>query len=73
MLIKKTILIIKDSYSHSLVPFLINNYSEVVLLDLRYYMGGVETFLKNEEFDDILILYNIKNLVEDRALIRLNK
>ena len=36
-------------------------------------MGGVETFLKNEEFDDILILYNIKNLVEDRALIRLNK
>ena len=69
----KKILIIKDSYSHSLVPFLINNYSEVVLLDLRYYMGGVETFLKNEEFDDILILYNIKNLVEDRALIRLNK
>ena len=36
-------------------------------------MGVVEAFLKNEGFDDILILYNIKNLVEDRVLIRLDK
>lgn len=69
----KKLLIIKDSYSHCLTPFLVNNYSEVLLLDLRYFMGGVDTFLNQEEFDDILIVYNLKNLVEDRMLIRLNK
>lgn len=69
----KKLLIIKDSYSHCLTPFIINNYSEVLLLDPRYYMGGVETFLTSEQFDDIVILYNIKNFVDDRNLIRLNK
>lgn len=67
------ILIIKDSYSHCLAPFLINNYSEVVLLDLRYFFGGVETFLQGEEFDDILIMYNLKNLVEEKTIVMLNK
>ena len=70
---EKKILIIKDSYSHCLTPFIINNYSEVLLLDMRYFMGGIDTYLDSEEFDDILILYNLKNLVEDRNLIRLNK
>lgn len=69
----KKLLIIKDSYSHCMTPFIVNNYSEVLLLDLRYFMGGVDTFLKGEEFDDIVVLYNLKNLVEDRNLIRLNK
>jgi len=69
----KKILIIKDSYSHCMTPFIVNNYSEVLLLDMRYFMGGIDTFLNGEEFDDILIMYNLKNLVEDRNLIRLNK
>ena len=69
----KKLLIIKDSYSHCLTPFIVNNYSEVLLLDMRYFMGGIDTFLDGEEIDDVLIMYNLKNLVEDRNLIRLNK
>lgn len=72
---KGRLLLIKDSFSHSLVPFLANHYSEIVLLDLRYYMGGIELFLDNEkeDFDDIVLLFNLKNFVEDRNLVRLNK
>ena len=69
----KKLLVIKDSFSHALMPFLINDYSEILLLDLRHYMGGVETWMKNEKFDEILILFNLKNFVDDRNLIRLNK
>lgn len=36
-----TILLIKDSFSHSLAPFLAENYSKVVLVDLRYYKESV--------------------------------
>ena len=70
---KGKLLIVKDSFSHCLTPFIVNHYSEVVLLDLRYYMGGVEQFMKNENFNDILVLYNLNNFVSDRNLIRLNK
>ena len=54
-------------------PFIVNHYSEVVLVDLRYYMGGMSSILQNEDFDDILVLYNLSNFVSDRNLIRLNK
>ena len=69
------LLLIKDSFSHSLVPFLTNHYSEIVLLDLRYYMGSIDMFLKGEKepFDDMIVLYNLKNFIEDRNLIRLSK
>ena len=71
---KGRLLLIKDSFSHCLVPFLANHYSEVVLVDLRYFNLGVNTFLKNEkEFDDIIILYNLKNFIEDKNLIKINK
>ena len=70
---KGKLLIIKDSFSHCLTPFIVNHYSEVVLLDLRYYMGGVNQFKSIEDFDDIIVMYNLKNFVEDKNLIRLNK
>lgn len=69
------LLLVKDSYSHSLVPFLTNHYSEIVLLDLRYFMVGTEFFLNSEkeDFDNIILLFNLKNFIDDRNLIRLNK
>jgi hypothetical protein len=42
-------------------------------MDLRYYMGSVKGFIETEKFDDILVIYNLKNLVDDRNLIRINK
>lgn len=44
-----TILLIKDSFSHSLAPFLAENYSKVVLVDLRYY---------KESVSDLVTTYN---------------
>lgn len=72
---KGKLLIIKDSFSHCLTPFLTNHYSEIVLLDLRYYMMGAEMFMRSERggFDDILILYNIDNYLEDTFIEKLNK
>lgn len=70
---KKKLLIVKDSYSHSLAPFLLNHYSEIVLLDLRYYHSGVQSFIEKENFDDILLLYSIDTFVNDKNLILLNK
>jgi hypothetical protein len=69
------LLLIKDSFSHSLAPFLANHFSEIVLLDLRYYWRSVDMFLKSdkESFDNMIVLYNLKNFVSDKNLIRVGK
>ena len=59
------LLVIKDSFSHCLVPFLADNYSEILMVDLRYYKDSVSHLAKTEYFNDILILYGLDNLATD--------
>lgn len=58
------VLIIKDSYAHIMVPYLIYNFSEIHLLDLRYFHKDITEYIKDNEFDSIVILYSIKQLDE---------
>ncbi|NLY08324.1 MAG: hypothetical protein GXZ11_00265 [Tissierellia bacterium] len=52
-----TLLLIKDSYGNSMVPFLTPHYKNIIMLDSRYTLGGLESYLP-EEFDHCLIVYN---------------
>lgn len=59
------ILVIKDSFSHCLVPFLADNYSEILMVDLRYYKNSVSELAKKEHFNDVLVIYGVDNLATD--------
>lgn len=62
----KKLLLIKDSYSNSLVPFLANDYSEIVMLDLRYSPGKVNKIIEEEgNITDILVIYNTEKFMND--------
>ena len=65
------ILVIKDSYANSFIQFLINNYDEVYVVDLRSFIGSFNEFYKNFEFDKVLIMYSFKNLVNDVNISRM--
>lgn len=65
------ILVIKDSYGNSFVPFLTYNYDEVVVLDLRAIPFEMSKFMAENEFDDILLLYNFMNYASDVNFARL--
>lgn len=75
----KTLLMIKDSYAHCMVPMLVNHYEHVILFDLRGLTGGViGNFIPMMEsqghtIDDIVILYNAENFTEDKYLVQLTK
>lgn len=62
------LLVIKDSYAHALVPFLADNYSEIVMVDMRYYKESVSELCKAEGITDALILYSISNFCTDTGL-----
>ena len=65
------ILVIKDSFSNSFIQFLINNYSEVYVVDLRSFIGSFNDFYSNNDFKTVLIMYSFKNLVNDVNISRI--
>ena len=64
----KKLMVIKDSFAHSLVPFLADHYSEIVMIDLRYYTDPVSDVIKSEKIDEVLVVYSIDNLATDTGI-----
>ncbi len=59
---REKLLLVKDSYANSLVPFLSLHY-DVELIDLRYYQGGREGLAeKISTADKILLLHGIDTM-----------
>ena len=65
---ERTLLILKDSYANCFVPFLTSHFREIVLVDPRYYYGNVDVLMEEQEFTDILFLYNLNTFLEDDVL-----
>ncbi len=34
---EKTLLVIKDSYAHAMIPFLVNHYKEITMVDFKIF------------------------------------
>ena len=66
----KKILVLKDSFGNSFAPFLTANFEEVHLVDLRHYQQFMSIYTKQNEFDEILVLYNYQNFATDINLLK---
>lgn len=65
----KRLLVIKDSYAHALAPFLAEEYSTIDLIDLRYFkQQTISSWLEENPADEILLVYGLSSLVEDKNL-----
>lgn len=62
------LLIIKDSYANSLIPFLIPYYREIVVVDPRYYYDDIEKVMKKDNITSVLFLYNGNTFVKDNSI-----
>ena len=67
------ILLIRDSYSDALAPFLAQSFSEVHLLDLRYYRAPAAQYAAENGIDEIVALYSIPNFITDKNLVLLTQ
>ncbi len=66
----KKAFIIKDSYAHILIPYLISEYEEIEMIDLRYFRQDLKEMI--EEDDDIYIIYSVDSFISDTNLVFLN-
>ena len=60
-----SLLILRDSYTDAMSPFLTAHFSEIHIMDLRYYKTSLRAYLEEHEIDNILVCYNVKNFSED--------
>jgi hypothetical protein len=68
---KGTLLVLKDSFANSLVPFLTADYEKIIMIDLRYYSGSVNELLGQGKIDRVLVLYELNNFAADTNLVKL--
>ena len=68
---RETLVLIKDSFGHSLAPFLAAHF-DLEIIDLRYYKLPAIDFVKETGADRVLILYNMDSLLTTNSLAMLN-
>ncbi len=64
----KKLLVVKDSYANSLIPFLAEHFSEIYVADLRYYEEDVAKLVRDHDIHDMLLLYNINTFCTDLSI-----
>lgn len=71
----KSLLLIKDSYAHSLVPFLSKHYSKITMVDMRYINVNLNMFIDVSEYSQAMFMFNAISFSTDEDLptIRLTK
>ena len=63
-----SLLILRDSYTDAMSPFLTAHFSKIHILDLRYYKTSLRAYIEENDIDSILVCYNVKNFSEDGNL-----
>lgn len=68
----KKVLILKDSYANSAMPYFTSMYSDVTMIDLRYYHiqeKTVSEYIKDNKIDKVILLYNVDFLNTDNNFV----
>ncbi len=67
----RKILVIKDSYAHCFIPFMLEEFCQIDVLDIRYYNQKISDLIAREGYTDLLFLYNASGFAEDTSITRL--
>ena len=67
------VLVIRDSYSDTLAPFLSEGFSEVHLFDVRYNLTPVSQYVKDNNIDQVIVLYSFANFVQGQNIFALSR
>ena len=59
------VLVIRDSYTDSLAPFLTQNFSEIHLFDPRMNLTSVKGYVEENQIDSVVVLYSIANFTAE--------
>jgi alginate O-acetyltransferase complex protein AlgJ len=68
---QEKLLVIKDSYAHSFLPFLTQHVKDIHVIDIRYYNGSISDYMEENGIKDVLLLFNTTTFITERNLLKL--
>lgn len=68
---QEKLLVIKDSYAHSVLPFLALDIPAIDVIDIRFYNGSIRQYIEDNGVTDILLLFNTSTFVESQDIVKL--
>ena len=66
----KRLLLVKDSFANSFIPFLTPYYREIVVVDPRYYSGTINDLMDSYRISEVLFLYSGNTFFKDNNISR---
>lgn len=64
----KRLLLVKDSFANSFIPFLTPYYREIVVVDPRYYSGTINDLMDSYRISEVLFLYSVNTFFKDNNI-----
>ena len=64
-----SIVVVKESYGNAFVPFLVDSYEYVYVIDYRHWSGSLADFVTSKDIDDVLFL-NVVNVTSTSARLK---
>ncbi|OON86430.1 hypothetical protein BXO88_07910 [Oribacterium sp. C9] len=56
--------VIKESYGNAFVPFLVDHYEDVYVVDYRYYKDNLTQFILDNKIQDVIFVNNVQAITE---------
>jgi hypothetical protein len=54
------------------VPFILDDFSEITMVDPRYFRGSVKDLALDGEYDQVLILFNVADFSEEKMTLNMS-
>ena len=66
----RTLMIFKESYGNAFVPYMIDYYEEIVVIDIRKTTAGIANIITEHGITDALIINNIQAVSSLRSSLK---
>lgn len=63
--------VIKESYGNCFVPFLVDHYQTVYVIDYRYSDKNIISFIRENNINDLIVLNNVSVLGSGSVMTKL--
>ena len=67
----KHLLVLKDSFANSFVPYILDDYDTITMIDLRYFAGNLNLLIKEKKITEMLLLYEMSNFASDNNIYKI--
>lgn len=63
-----TCIVVKESFGNAFIPFLVDHYQTIYVVDYRYWTGSISSLAEEKHASDVLFLNNL-SMIRNKSLV----